>query len=252
MLNEFLRDKAKALRLYGLLANWDTLNESDTWVEALLAWEEAERNRRSLENRMSAACIGHFKPLADFDWNWPTQCDKPAILDLMALGFLQEAANAVIIGPNGIGKSTIVQNIAYQAVIKGHTVRFTTASKMLNELAAQEGALSLKRRLTTYTRPSLLVIDEVGYLSYGTRHADLLFEIVSSRYENKSTLVTTNKPFSEWNDVFPNASCVVSLVDRLLHNADIITLEGKSYRLKEAAERNARRKAARANRKEQK
>jgi len=246
MMNESLHARAEALHLQGLLAHWDSLDEAATWVETLLAWEEAERQRRSLERRLAAARIGRFKPLADFDWSWPTQCDEAAIHELMDLGFLPEAANAVLVGPNGVGKSTVARNIAHQAVLKGYTVRFTTASQMLNELAAAEGAATLRRRLAAFTRPALLVVDEIGYLSYGSRHADLLFEIISARYEVKSTLVTTNKPFAEWGEVFPNASCVVSLVDRLLHKAEIVTLEGESYRLKEATERNARRKRARA------
>ena len=111
---------------------------------------------------------------------------------------------------------------------------------MLNDLAAQDGDSALKRRLASYARPQLLVIDEVGYLSYSNRHADLLFEIVSRRYEEKSTLVTTNRPFAEWNEVFPNASCVVSLVDRLIHRSEILIIDGESYRLKEAKERQQR------------
>ncbi len=144
-----------------------------------------------------------------------------------------------------MGKSTIARNIAYQAVLAGHTVRFTSAAQMLNELAAQDGDHALRRRLALYARPRLLVIDEVGYLSYSNRHADLLFEIVSRRYEEKSTLITTNRPFSEWNEVFPNAACVVSLIDRLIHHAEIIPIEGESFRLKEAKERAAKRQKRR-------
>lgn len=121
---------------------------------------------------------------------------------------------------------------------------FTTAGAMLTDLAAHDSDTALKRRLDHYVRPTLLAIDEVGYLSYGNRHADLLFEIVSRRYEQKSTLVTTNRPFSEWGQVFPNAPCVISLIDRLIHHAEILAIEGQSYRLKEARERAEHRHAA--------
>lgn len=117
---------------------------------------------------------------------------------------------------------------------------------MLNELAAQDGDNALRRRLALYARPQLLVIDEVGYLSYSNRHADLLFEIVSRRYEHKATLMTTNRPFAEGGEVFPNAAGVVSLIDRLVHHAEIITIDGPSYRLKEAKERTERRQQSRA------
>lgn len=241
-MNTDLSDRAKSLNLHGLLAH---LNEPGdrSWVEPLLAWEEEERARRSQERRLRGAMLGRFKSIADFDWSWPTQCDRAALEALLRLEFMHDAGNAVLMGPNGVGKTTIARNIAHRAVLAGHTVLFTTASGMLNDLAAQDGDAALKRRLNRYVRPALLLIDEVGYLSYGNRHADLLFEIVSRRYEQKSTLVTTNRPFSEWGQVFPNAPCVVSLIDRLIHHAEIIAIEAESYRLKEAQERTAQREA---------
>ncbi|WP_397405151.1 IS21-like element helper ATPase IstB [Phenylobacterium sp.] len=233
---ETLRDRATALRLHGLLAHWPEVATAE-WLPSLLQWEEAERGRRSLERRLASAHIGRFKPLADFDWTWPSRCDRASVETLMALEFIAEAANIVLVGPNGVGKSTLARNIAHQALIQGHTVRFTTAGELLGELAALDSDTALRRRLRHYASPDLLVIDEIGYLSYSNRHADLLFELVSRRYEAKSTLVTTNKPFAEWATVFPNAACVVSLVDRLVHHAEVVVIEGDSYRLKEAKER---------------
>ena len=243
--NESLMERARVLKLFGLLAHWDEIGETD-WIESLIQWEEDERTRRSLERRLTAAHLGRFKPLVDFDWQWPTQCDRQAIEELMQLQFLEETANVVLVGPNGVGKSTIARNIAHQAVLAGHTVRVISAALLLNELAAQDGDHALRRRLALYTRPRLLLIDEVGYLSYSNRHADLLFEIISRRYEEKSTIITTNRPFAEWNEVFPNAACVVSLIDRLVHHAEIIQIDGESYRLKEAKERSEQRRKRRA------
>ena len=162
----------------------------------------------------------------------------------MQLDFLLDNINPIIIGSNGVGKSTIAQNIGYQAVMQGHTVIFTSAATMLNELASQDGDNALRRRLAHYTKPTLLVIDEVGYLSYSNRHADLLFEIINRRYEKNSTIITTNRPFSEWNDVFPNAACVVSLIDRLIHHSEVLAIEGDSYRMKEATEQAEKRRTA--------
>ena len=243
--NEPLRERAKTLKLYGLLTHWEEIDQTD-WIEPLIHWEEQERARRGLERRLKGAHLGRFKSLVDFDWQWPTQCDRQAVEELMRLGFIEETANAVLVGPNGVGKSTIARNVAYQAVLAGYTVRFTSAGQMLNELAAQDGDNALRRRLALYAQPRLLVIDEVGYLSYSNRHADLLFEIVSRRYEEKSTIITTNRPFSEWNEVFPNAACVVSLIDRLVHHAEIIPIEAESFRLKEAKERAEQRRKQRA------
>jgi DNA replication protein DnaC len=233
-----LKQRLEALKLPGLLAHWsDIPDDIVQWLETLADWEEQERGRRSLERRMRLARLGRFKALADFDWDWPGKIDQAAVCQLMRLDFIDEATNVILLGPNGVGKSTLAQNIAHQAVVGGYRVLFTTAARMLNDLAGRDGDLALKRRLTYYAAPSLLVIDELGYLSYGTRHADLLFEVVNRRYESRATIVTTNKPFAEWNEVFPNASCVVSLVDRLVHHADILQIEGESYRMKEARER---------------
>jgi len=240
MIDDPLLHRAKALHLHGLVAHWPDI-VGQPWVESLILWEEQERQLRSLEQRLSAAHIGSFKPACDFDWNWPKRCDRAALEALMALDFLKEAANVVLIGPNGVGKSMWAQNLAHQAVLQGATGLFTTAGQLLGELASLDSDSALRRRLRHYAAPDLLVIDEVGYLSYGNRHADLLFELVSRRYQAHSTLVTTNRPFAEWGEVFPNAACVVSLVDRLVHNAEVVAIEGESYRLKEAKEHSEQR-----------
>jgi DNA replication protein DnaC len=244
MLTESHHLRAENLHLYGLLAHWTEIEDSH-WAIQLIEWEEAERARRSLERRLSSAHIGRFKPMADFDWHWPEQCDRLAITELMSLEFLKTATNAILVGASGLGKTTIAQNIAQQAVMHGHTVLFTTAGQLLGDLAALDSDSALRRRLRFYAAPTLLVIDEMGYLSYSNRHADLLFELISRRHEQKSTLVTTNKSFAEWSEVFPNAACVVALIDRLVHNAEIIAIKGKSYRQKEAQERAEQRRKKR-------
>ena len=240
---ERLKQQAIELKLHGLQQHWSELSEThDPLLSTLLNWELDERQQRSLARRLASAKLGRFKPMTEFNWQWPNKIDQSAIHGLMQLDFLSTASNIVLIGSNGVGKSTIAQNLAYQAVMQGHTVLFTTAADMLNDLAAQDGDNALRRRLKYYARPQLLVIDEIGYLSYSNRHADLLFEIINRRYEKVSTVVTTNRPFGEWNDVFPNASCVVSLIDRLVHHSQIISIEGDSYRMKEAQDQAIKRK----------
>ena len=242
-LREELKQRAAALKLHGLLAHWDEVPEAELpWVRRLIEWEHLERKRRGLERRLGAAHIGRFKPLANFDWSWPAQCDQAAVSGFMTLDFIKNTANIILVGPNGVGKSMIAQNIAHHAVMQGHSALFVNAAQMLGDLAAQDGDNALRRRLKHFAHPEVLIIDELGYLSYGNRHADLLFNIINRRYELKPTIVTTNRPFAEWSEVFPNAACVVSIVDRLVHHSEILVIEGESYRMREAKERAARKK----------
>ena len=241
---ETARQRLRQLGLYGLLAQTETLLH-EPWFSQVLDIEDAERIRRSLKRRLDDARLGTFKPVADFDWTWPTKCNRPLIEELFSLGFVEEAANVVLIGSNGLGKTMLLKNLTYQAVMHGHSARFTLASDMLHDLAAQNTSTALATRLRRYTTPTVLAIDEVGYLSYDARYADLFFEVVTRRYLNRPILLSTNKLFGEWTQVFPNAACVVTLIDRLMHRAEIVALEGESYRLKEAKERVARKAKAR-------
>ncbi len=243
--SEQLRQQAIELKLHGLQTHWQELMpEHYPLLSTLLSWEQAERQQRSLERRLSSAKLGRFKSLTEFDWQWPDKIDQSAIHMLMQLEFLNDASNIILIGSNGVGKSTLAKNLGYQAVMQGHTALFTTAASMLGDLAVQDGDNALRRRLQHYSKPRLLIIDEIGYLSYSNRHADLLFEIINRRYEQHATVITTNRPFGEWNEVFPNAACVVSLIDRLVHHSQIIAIEGNSYRMKEAQEQATKRKNA--------
>ena len=187
-----LRERAAALHLNALLAHWSEVDHP-AWVRQLLDWEDAERARPSLERRLRSACIGQFKPLTAFDWKWPGRCDRAIIEELMRLEFLQDATNVILMGPNGVGKTTIAQNLAYQALMHGHKVRFASAGQMLGELAAIDSASALARRLYLYASFDVLCIGEAGYLSHSNRHACPLFELTNRRYERKSTILTTNR-----------------------------------------------------------
>jgi DNA replication protein DnaC len=230
--------RAQRLGLWGLCARWAELG-SAPWVPTLLEAEEDQRTKRSLERRIQAAHLGRFRPLCDFDWTWPKRIDRAQIEELFTLEFLKEAENVLLLGPNGVGKTMIAQNIAHHALLQGHTVLFVSAGTLLSDLGQRDTAWAREQRLRRYVRPQLLCIDEVGYLSYDNRAADLLFEVITRRYERGacSTVITTNKPFAQWNEVFPNAACVVTLIDRLTHRAELVQIEAESYRLKESKQR---------------
>lgn len=212
-------------------------------LEHIANLEIEDRSRRSLERRLRRSKIGRFKPMADFNWSWPKRIEKKLVESALTLDFLESAGNVVLVAPQGLGKTMIAQNIAYQAVLAGHAVRFVTAAELLLDLSSQDSARSLDRRLRYWSTIRLLAIDEIGYLSYDNRNADLLFQVVSRRYENKSLVLTTNLAFKHWPTIFPNAACTTALIDRVVHHATIIPIEGESYRRHEAeAKQKSRRK----------
>ena len=211
-------------------------------LEQLAQEETQERSRRSLERRLRRSNIKKFKPMADFDWSWPTKIDRDVIERALTLDFLREARNIVLLGPNGLGKTMIAKNICYLAVLAGCSVLFRSAAAVVQDLRHEmfEGR---RRKLRGYGKVDLLCIDEIAYLSFDDKAADILYEVINRRYESKSVIVTTNRAFKEWNQVFPNATCIATLLDRLLHHADVTSLEGESYRMLESQrETTARRK----------
>ena len=202
-------------------------------LEEVARTETQDLARRSLERRLAQARLGRFFifPAAEVVLQ---HAFKGVLIErALTLDFLSEPRNYVIIGSNGLGKTMIAKNIAHAAVLAGHSVLFRTAADLLADLEGDSPGLR-RRKFRFYARPTLLVIDECGYLAYDAHAADLLFEIVNQRYERKAILLTTNKVFKDWNTVFPNATCIAVLLDRLTHHADITVLEGTSYRVRES------------------
>jgi DNA replication protein DnaC len=240
-----MNDLLSLLRSLGLLvtaATFDDIVAAATkkrWgpaelLEHVARLEDKDRARRGLERRLSRSRLEKFKPMADFDWNWPESIDRSLVESLLTLNFLDAARNVVLVAPAGLGKTTIAQNLAHNAILAGRSVLFVTAAQALLDLGAQESSRALERRLRYYANVGLLVLDEVGYLAFDNRNADLLFQLVSRRYEKKSLVMTTNLAFKDWNTVFPNAACATALVERVVHHADLVRITGKSYRLRDA------------------
>lgn len=253
------RDLRSLLRALGLSATADGLDDlialatKKRWspielFEQVAAIEDKDRAQRGLERRLKRSRLEQFKPMADFDWSWPTKIDRPLVESVVRLDFLDEPRNVVLAAPQGLGKTMIAQNVAQQAVLRGYGVLFISAAQLLLDLGAQESTRALERRLQHYAKIGLLILDEIGFLAFDSRNADLLFQVISRRYEKKSTVLTTNLAFRDWPSIFPNATCATALIDRVVHHADVIAIEGDSYRAREA-EANA--KARRARRKEQ-
>ena len=225
-----LKDRARALGLHGLISRWDEIADED-WLADLIAREELERSTRSFERRRAAAHIPAFSPLADFDWAWPRAIDAEAVTSLMTLDFIDERANAVLIGGQGTGKTMIAANIAHQALVHGHTVYFANAPDLLARLANLDSRQRLLHHLTLLARPRLLVLDEIGYLTLDRKQGDLLYAIVSRRYQRRSTMLATSLGFAQWDHIFPSTSSIAGTVDRLVHKATIVTIDGDSFRL---------------------
>jgi DNA replication protein DnaC len=237
-------DLAAQLEQLGLLVTAQALNDllarasTQRWgarqlLEEIARSETQDLARRSLERRLAQAKLGRFKPMANFEWHWPKKIDRALIERALTLDFLNQGRNLILCGTNGLGKTMIAKNIAHAAVLAGHSVLFRTAGDLLADLDGDSPGLR-RRKFRFYGRPDLLCIDEIGYLTYDSHAADLLFEVINHRYERNSILVTTNKGFKEWNAVFPNATSIAALLDRLTHHAEVTLLEGTSYRVRES------------------
>jgi DNA replication protein DnaC len=221
--------RARSLGLWALVNNW-TIYANKPWVPELIEAEEKERSSRNLELRTKRSKILKFKPICDFDWSWPTEINQSEITDLFSLEFMKDATNILLIGDIGVGKTMIAKNLAIHAIGNGHTALFISAHSLLNDLADYTTGTALLRRIRTYARYDILVIDELGYLASSHQHADLFFQLINSRYEEKSTIITSNKPLSQWQSIFPSATCATAIIDRLTHRAKIFAIKAKSYR----------------------
>jgi DNA replication protein DnaC len=204
------------------------------FLARLIEGEAALRQDRARQRRIRQARFPVLKTLEQFDFTWPTKINRPAVQNLFRLKFIEDKANAILVGGVGLGKTHGAIALGLAACLAGYRVRFATAIDIINSLLAAQKAGRLVKELKAYTRPELLIIDELGYLPIDKHGADLLFQIISQRYERGSIVLTTNKAYKHWPSMFNNDSTLTSaILDRVLHHAETIVIEGKSYRMKD-------------------
>ena len=207
------------------------------YLARLIDSEAQRRHQLAIKRRVAAARFPCIKTLDQFDWNWPKKINRTQVQNLFRLAFLKDKTNVIFMGGVGLGKSHLVSALAHEACLQGHSVLFTTAVDIINTLTAAQTVGRLKNELKHYLKPTILAVDELGYLPIDKAGADLLFQVISQRYEQGSILLTTNQPYKYWPKIFNNDSTLTSAVlDRLLHHADTLIIEGKSYRMKDQIE----------------
>lgn len=204
------------------------------YLAHLIEGEALGRQDRVCQKRLANARFPTVKTLEQFDWSWPKKINRAQVQNLFRLGWITTKANVVLLGPCGLGKTHLATALAHQACLSGHRVLFTTAVDIINTLAAAQTVGRLKIELQRYLKPAVLVIDEVGYLPIDKAGADLLFQVFSQRYERGSLVITSNQPYKHWARIFNNDATITSAVlDRLLHHAETIVIEGSSFRMKD-------------------
>ena len=212
------------------------LGPTDT-IEQLVTIERRAREATNLARRTKTATVGAVKPIDRFQWDHPRKIDRALVERLLDLDFIDGGDNVLLRGPSGVGKTMIAKALAHAALARGYTVRFSSLAAALADLLQQESLPAFERRLRRYVRPDLLILDELGYLPCDSRAADLLYQIISRRHEQRATVITTNLAFKQWGTVFPGAACIVALVDRFAQHCHTLDIDADSWREKHAFDR---------------
>lgn len=207
------------------------------YLETLIEGEAHQREDRRTQRRITLARFPVLKTLDQFNWSWPKKINRLQVQNLFRLKFIEDRANVIFLGGVGLGKSHLTTALGYAACLQGYSVRFTTAIDAINTLSAAHGSGRLKTEIKKYLKPRVLILDELGYLPIDKNGADLLFQVISGRYERGSLIITSNRAFKKWPEIFNNDSTLTSaLLDRLLHHAETLVIEGTSYRMKDQVE----------------
>jgi DNA replication protein DnaC len=195
------------------------------------------RRDHATTSRIRLARFPVLKTLDQFQWNWPTRINRLQVQHHFHLEFIKAKANLILLGGVGLGKTHLATALGYAACLQGYSVLFASAIEVINTLATAQRAGRLKAELKKYTKPALLILDELGYLPIDKAGADLLFQVISLRYEQGAIVITSNRAFKEWPKIFNHDSTLTAaILDRLLHHAETVIIEGKSFRMKDQIE----------------
>jgi len=229
----FIQDNYQELAAQAAKKHWAHVD----YLEKLVEGEAAMRRDRFIERRIRLARFPVIKTLDQFKWSWPKNINRLQVQNLFRLNFIKDRSNVIFLGGVGLGKTHLASALGYAACLKGHSVLFATAIDVINTLTAARAAGRMKQELKKYTRPALLILDELGFLPIDKAGADLLFQVFSLRYEQGALVITSNRAFKDWPEIFNNDSTLTSaILDRLLHHAQTVVIEGKSYRMRDQIE----------------
>jgi DNA replication protein DnaC len=229
----FMREHHQDLATQASKKQWSHLD----YLDKLADGESVFRRDRAIQRRIRQARFPVIKTLDEYNWVWPKNINRLQVQNLFRLEFVEKKSNVIFLGGVGLGKTHLATALCYSACLKGHRVLFATAVDVINTLSAAQTAGRLKQELNKYTRPNLLLIDELGFLPIDKTGADLLFQVISQRYEQGALVITSNRAFKDWPEIFNNDSTLTSaILDRLLHHAETVLVEGKSYRMKDKIE----------------
>jgi len=229
----FMQDNYQNLAAQAAKKHWSHID----YLEKLVDGEASMRRDRSIERRIRLARFPVIKTLDQFNWSWPKKINRLQVQNLFRLKFIKDKSNVIFLGGVGLGKTHLASALGYAACLKGNSALFATAIDVINTLTAAKAAGRMKQELKKYTRPALLILDELGFLPIDKAGADLLFQVISLRYEQGALIITSNRAFKDWPEIFNNDSTLTSaILDRLLHHAETAVIEGKSYRMKDQIE----------------
>jgi DNA replication protein DnaC len=242
-MNDALRGTLKRLRLSGLLESLEVrLQEAAghglshvEFLELILQDELAVRSDRQLQRRVKAASFRELKPLDQFDWSFNPSIQKKQVLDLATCRFVREKRDVLWLGPPGVGKSFLVQAVGYQAIKAGHAVLYRSVFDVVRDFLHDEALSAEDKVLSRYLKPDLLIIDDMGMKQLPKRSGEYLFEIIMRRYEARSTMMTSNRPLEDWGKLLGDVPTATAILDRFLHHAEVVQMNGRSYRLRDRA-----------------